>query len=90
MDNKLQCRQLEQLYNDIVRQTEIDEYELKPELDWKYEFILRLEESTIKNNITLEEAFNKLDDDNNKYMTINELSLFQTKIKVFLERKFLE
>ena len=52
--------------------------------------MLKLEEASIKNKMTLEESFKSLDDDRNSYMTISELSAFLTKLGVYLESRHLD
>ena len=90
MDGLLSCSELESLYYDVVRETEIDELQFKPELDWKYKFMLKLEEATAKNKMTLQDTFKTLDDDGNSYMSMTQLSLFLTKIGVQLDSKNLD
>ena len=75
---------------DMVRDATIDEIQFKPELDWKYKFILKVEESSTKNGMTLQDAFRSFDDDGSTYMTMSELSGFISKAGVYLEKKHLD
>lgn len=90
LDGTITSKELENLYMDMVKDAQIDEIEFKPELDWKHKFILKVEESSTKNGMTLQDAFKSFDEDGSTYMTMSELSGFLSKAGVFLEKKHLD
>ena len=42
LDGTISCKELETLYHEVIRDSAIDEIEFKPELDWKYKFVLMI------------------------------------------------
>lgn len=90
LDGYITSMELEALYSDMVRDSAIDEIEFQTELDWKYKFVLKVEESCTRNGLPLQDAFKELDDDGSSYITTSELSGFLSKAGVYLEKRKLD
>lgn len=67
----------------MIGQTEIEEKTIfNTTLDWKYALMLKIDEAASKNNMTVIQAFELLDPDNSRTISINELKVFFNKARI--------
>jgi Ca2+-binding EF-hand superfamily protein len=84
MSGSISCAEFEKLFDNIIRESIIEDKEIFPaELDWKLEFVLKMEEISEKyHQGGLKQTFMSLDGDGNQSITITELTEFFKKASI--------
>jgi Ca2+-binding EF-hand superfamily protein len=74
MDDKVTYGEFEKVFESVVAKGEVEERALfETQLNWKYAVLLKIEECAVMNKMSVMEAFNLVDKDGTKRITIDEL-----------------